>query len=43
MLNDVVPDFVAMVEGYFHLFIDNTKMLLRNNLHPNNNTDPNGE
>lgn len=44
MLNDVVHDFVAMVEGYFHLFIDNTKVLLRtNNVHSNNNTDPNGE
>ena len=44
MLNEDVRDFLALVEGYYRLYVDPNRTLLRDTsaLH-NNNSDPTGE
>ena len=43
MLNEDVHDFIALVEGYYRLYVNPNRTLLRESKHTqNNNTDPTG-
>ena len=43
MLNEDVHEFIALVEGYYRLYVNPNRSLLRENTPPqNNNTDPTG-
>ena len=43
MLNEDVHDFIALVEGYFRLYVNGGKNLLKMVQVANNNTDPDGK
>ena len=44
MLNEDVHDFIALVEGYYRLYVNPHRSLLREvQLTQNNNTDPTGK
>ncbi len=43
MMNDDVRDFVAMIEGYYHLYVDKNKTLLKVEDSTNNNTEQKGK